>query len=337
MDFARMLLIAAAVGFLSTLANAEATIEPINYRGWDLSYRLSTEAVSLVVVPEIGGRIMEYSLVGENVIWENELEFGRLYPMVHRKWHNYGGYKTWYAPQSRWDEWPDPFLDYGKANAEVFKPAEPGSVGIRIVGAPSLKTGLLIIKEIVMDAQGRVHLAQKFRNISDKVIEWSIWDVTQVKTPCFVVFPVNPKGKFPQGFKDLCEMCKSTGKQWTVVDDLCVVRYLGELGKIGADAPEGWMLWVYGNTYYAKRWKAPDPKATYPDDGCSAEVFTAKDFPYVEMEVLGPLTKIAPGKTVSFVEQWEVTRTYPAVRESSAAIALAKRLRATGKLSSLEP
>jgi hypothetical protein len=43
-----------------------------------------------------------------------------------------------------------------------------------------------------------------------------------------------------------------------------------------------------------------------PDFGCSFETFTNNEF--LEIETLGPLTKVAPGQTVEQVEHWALYR-----------------------------
>ncbi len=49
-----------------------------------------------------------------------------------------------------------------------------------------------------------------------------------------------------------------------------------------------------------------DPSKTYPDFGCSLETFTNNEF--IEIETLGPLTKVDPGKTVENIEHWSLHR-----------------------------
>ena len=49
-------------------------------------------------------------------------------------------------------------------------------------------------------------------------------------------------------------------------------------------------------------------KKTYPDFGCSFETFTNNDF--LEIETLGPLTKVLPGQTVEQVEHWGLYPTW---------------------------
>ena len=50
-----------------------------------------------------------------------------------------------------------------------------------------------------------------------------------------------------------------------------------------------------------KRSKA-DPTKTYPDFGCSFETFTNNEF--LEIETLGPMTRVQPEHMVEQVEQW---------------------------------
>jgi hypothetical protein len=54
---------------------------------------------------------------------------------------------------------------------------------------------------------------------------------------------------------------------------------------------------------FLKQYQA-DPTKTYPDFGCSFETFTNADF--LEVETLGPMTKLEPGKGVSHVENWSL-------------------------------
>ena len=49
-----------------------------------------------------------------------------------------------------------------------------------------------------------------------------------------------------------------------------------------------------------------NPASTYTDFGCSFETFTNDEF--LEMETLGPLTKVQPGQAVEHVERWGLFR-----------------------------
>ena len=62
-------------------SGTRAEVEVVrDYKGWGwTSYVMSNGLVRLAVVPEIGGRVMEYSLGGHNFIYVNPWELGRTY------------------------------------------------------------------------------------------------------------------------------------------------------------------------------------------------------------------------------------------------------------------
>ena len=74
-----------------------------------------------------------------------------------------------------------------------------------------------------------------------------------------------------------------------------------EAQKLGLFNPDTWAAYILNNEVFVKR-SSSDPTKTYPDFGCSFETFTNNDF--LEMETLGPLTKVLPGHTVEQVEHW---------------------------------
>lgn len=300
--------------FLSVAAYSKVTVERIVYCGWQDSYRITAGAYSIVVVPEIGGRIMEYSLESMNALWENVDEFGKTYPIA-KEWHNYGGYKTWVAPQSKWGWPPDPMLDFGKANVEIVENSK-GVPTIKITGAASLKSGVMFTKEVSLTESGEVTLKQRMHNISGDTFLGSIWDVTQVGTPCFVVFPIRKQSRIPGGLAYLMGESKSTG-QFVRNGDLCITRYLGEAGKIGSDSDGPWMIWFKDDLAYVKLFDPMQRGAQYPDGGCSVEVFTSdKEAGYVEMEILGPLVELEPGDSTELTEKWRIFRlTQPVTSE----------------------
>jgi len=64
---------------------------------------------------------------------------------------------------------------------------------------------------------------------------------------------------------------------------------------------QGWAAYVLNGEVFLKRY-GYDPSATYPDYGCNTETFTNADM--LEMETLGPLSKIPAGGSVEHVEHW---------------------------------
>ena len=92
------------------------TVEEISFHGWD-GVRLNNGIIDAVCVPEIGGRLMQFSLGPQDYLFMNRELLGKRFSYEEHagdgtiiNWKNYGGAKTWPAPQG-WDgegQWPGP-------------------------------------------------------------------------------------------------------------------------------------------------------------------------------------------------------------------------------------
>ena len=125
-------------------------------------------------------------------------------------WKNYGGDKTWPAPQG-WDgegQWPgppDPVLDSGRYGFETSQ--GDNSVSVLMSSPPDERSGLRIRREISLgQGSSRLHLDLSFENISQRTIRWSIWDVAQMacrsidgqlNDDCWLYIPTDPNRERP--------------------------------------------------------------------------------------------------------------------------------------------
>jgi hypothetical protein len=73
--------------------------------------------------------------------------------------------------------------------------------------------------------------------------------------------------------------------------------------KVGLFNPKTWAAYLLSGDLFLKSYDA-DPRKTYTDFGCSFETFTSDEF--LEMETLGPTSKVAPGESVTHVEHWSL-------------------------------
>jgi hypothetical protein len=143
-----------SVSGLAGAAGSAVKVDIVDYKGWTGSYEISNGKTKLVVVPQIGGRVMEYSVDGKNVVWQNKDLIGKVVESP-KEWPNYGGYKNWNAPQDLWGFPPDEDLDWNPAKVE------PLADGVRITGRTSRKYGLAFIKEIHLQPESsKVQLKQ---------------------------------------------------------------------------------------------------------------------------------------------------------------------------------
>ncbi len=307
----------------SRLAQAVA----VDYHGWK-AFKLTNGLVTVVVVPAIGGRIMEYKLGSHPFLWVNPAELGETYPSPategERTWHNFGGYKTWPAPETRWGGPPDPLggrLDGGEWTGRIVR--AKGIAEVELVSPEDKNvTGLQIVRNIKLHAgTTRLEVSETFKNISDKPLEWSIWTVTQVpgslspkakfSEQACIYFPLNPQSKSEAGYWLLAEEADKD-QQWEKVanDEIVRVSYQGLGGKIGADSAGGWIAYAddLHEYMFVQRFEV-EAEAEYPDGGATVEVYTNEGSDsYMEMGVLSPLHALQPGEETSFATNWYATR-----------------------------
>ncbi|HVL53051.1 MAG TPA: hypothetical protein VM344_02185 [Vitreimonas sp.] len=75
--------------------------------------------------------------------------------------------------------------------------------------------------------------------------------------------------------------------------------------KAGVRNTRGWAAYVLAGEAFVKEYRFV-AGATYPDMGCNTELFTDPEM--LELESLGPLTRLEPGGHVDHVERWTLAR-----------------------------
>jgi len=270
------------------------------YKGWPGSWLLSNGRVWAAVVPSVG-RVMQFGFVNDaGVLWENPALLGRSMPTAPwDKPGSFGGDKTWPAPQSAWN-WPPP---------DIFD-REPVSVrevagGLVLESGVSPRFGIRTERRIELEpGQPVMRITTTYHKVQGDPVEVSVWVITQVQNPDVLWLPIPADSRFPEGYS----------KQWGAPTQFVVrqgrqlrmTRDPKESHKIGNDADQ--MVWQKGGQ--TLRIESPRiPGATYPDEGCSMEIYTnggAAD--YVELETLGPLKRLAVGESLTAVNVYRLSR-----------------------------
>jgi hypothetical protein len=73
--------------------------------------------------------------------------------------------------------------------------------------------------------------------------------------------------------------------------------------KFGYFNPQGWLGYWLDDVLFVKRFDAL-ADAQYPDHECNSEIYCNDQF--IELESLGPLERVRPGKTLHHSELWEL-------------------------------
>lgn len=301
----------------------------VDRTGPDEVHWLRCGGLELGVVPALGARLLALRWHGRELLYRNErLLDGRLHrtaaeaalPPVDDTmgtWRNYGGDKTWPAPQG-WSgphEWagpPDPVLDSGAWDVDVSRDEE--RVVLDLASAADPRTGLRLRRRFVVDpAVAGFALHLEMQNATDRDVTWSLWNVTQVRggTPSpdgarGLHVGLDPRHEGPP----VVDLLAGTGvPRWErPADDALLVPDQDVVGKIGVPAASGWLAYA-GSGLQLTQTFGVDRTAEYPDGGSRVEAWLehplAAPLPalgglhprerIVECEVLGPRTTLAPG------------------------------------------
>ncbi len=290
------------------------------YKDWD-AWWIERGALALVLVPQVGGRIMGMIWRGRDLAFTNaELE-GRVENVAAvddvraRKrelgFLLWGGDKTWLAPQGRWTE-NVPFidLDSGAYSIEIER-ADANAAVVQMISPICRETGIQITRTVTVRARDEGWtVTHRLDNKSSRTVEWAAWDVSMVRRPAKVFLPKRSNSRHPGGVKTFANEGESEAVRDTVVSDLgniVVVSCTEPLKfKFGADADLGSMLAVLdvedlGLLGYRRHVPTFHPQP-YGHD-CVAEVFNASDYAYLELELHGPVVSLRPGEGFDLIER----------------------------------
>jgi hypothetical protein len=273
------------------------TIETTAYGRWDKAYRLALGDVVMVVVTEVGPRILSLTVGGgPNLLFvDDDLSLSR--GAGEGAWYIYGGHRVWISPESEASYAPD------NTPCSVYFDGDRLDVLGPVDQATRLQRRLSVYAR-----EGRFVVESAVRNAGDTLFLGAAWAITCVVPRGVVTFPWGTGGRWDQKTITYWNRWMDHGSdigsnQWRPGADLFRVYPSGEEGKVGANSPEGWVAQCRRDATFVKsRSWAP---ADYPDGGCSLEVYTCDQF--IELEMLGPNQYIYPASEAVVVEEWTIT------------------------------
>jgi len=313
---------------------------------WD-SIDLRNDLIEVEAVPEIGGRIIQYTLGDYSFFWVNEELVGKAIPASRLgpggEWLNYGGDKVWPAPQGRdneeqWPGPPDAVLDGGPYAAEVTK-KDGQAVAIRMTSEKDKQSGIQFSRVVkIFDGTTHVRIDTTMKNIDTKRRRWGIWTVTQFDTSnrhgdgynenYWAYCPLNPNSMFHRGYNVMIGLVSHLSYKPDYENGMMRVHYDYRVGKIGMDSSAGWVATLDATDGYVFVHRfGYEPGKPYPDNA-SVEFWLngpgelvawgseiekmPDDTPYLmESEVLSPFAALEPGESYTFGHDWYAAKVPP--------------------------
>jgi hypothetical protein len=266
--------------------------------------RLENDYLTLDYLTDRGPRIVRLIPrgLGQNLMAETpEAQLRSPYGPC-RLW---GGHRLWHAPETAGRTYiPD---DGGLTIAPL--PGVAASHGISLTYQEA-HSG--IHKELQLrlapDA-ARVEVIHRLTNTGLWPIELAPWAITQLKVGGRAVLPVSPaadaEGLLPNRLVALWPYSRWDDPRLRLTEAAIEIdaRPMAMPFKIGYLNRDGWLEYHYEGVVFRKRF-APQPDRPHVDFGCNTEAYTHDK--HIELETLGPLTRLAVGEMVEHVEVWEV-------------------------------
>ena len=283
-------------------------MKKITYKGWKNCVLLANKQVELVVITEVGPRIIRFGFKGgDNEFMEFKPQLGK---KGGQKWLIYGGHRLWHAPESM----P---RTYFPDNVPVKVEERKGLV--RFIQTVETTTGIQKEMDISLSSsQARVKVAHRLRNTGPWAVELAPWALSVMAPGGKVIIPLPPRGPHsdpknlpPTSTLTLWSYTDLSDARWVWGSKYFMLQQNPSQPwpqKIGAMVPDGWAAYANRGRLFLKRF-AFQPGKAYPDHGCSVETFTNGQM--LEVESCGPLTSLRPGASVEHVEEWSLYRNVP--------------------------
>jgi hypothetical protein len=297
-------------------------VEKVEYKGWKSNLRLANADAELIVTLDVGPRVISYrTTAGKNVFKEYADQIGK---SGETDWQMRGGHRLWAGPEDLTRTYA---LDNGPVN---YKSLASGS--IRLTQAPDAGYGIQKEIDLTLAPHGsRVTAIHRITNVGDKSTELAPWALTVMATGGVEIIPLPPKRGHPGPPRNarsaadyaadqkliLWPFFDFTDPRWTFGRSYITLRQDPKATgptKIGLAHRGGWVAYLNGGDLFVKRFVFQEGKP-YPDGGVNFETFTNADM--LEVESLGPMTRLNPGEKVELTEEWELFSGVPAVADEA--------------------
>jgi len=279
------------------------------WHGYTNAIELSRGETRVVLCPEAGGRVLEYSLNGFNSMYVDPRE---------RAWRS-GDPPL--SSAGRFDFGPElvvpshPIIWSGAWSSEITGPASA-----RMVSQEDPQSGLQVIRDFHLEGAGSSDQAaslscrQTLVNVSDRTVEYCHWgrSFSPGGGICLI-----PRGETPSRFPAGYVMYEESAILNANNEDP-LIRQRGRFveilapprrPKLGFDSFAGWLGYVMpGDHLFIKRFRANPDRVYNEVAGLTVSVWYPQQREMIELEPIGPRERLAPGEAASFTEHWSLVQ-----------------------------
>lgn len=304
-----------------------AQARTVSYQGWRHSGQLSNGLVRATIVPQVGGRTLEYALGGCNFLFVGEGELGKTHENgAEARYRHFGGQFAQLHPEEKWaslrSSYP-PTLFMGRYEMRLLPP-EAGKAAVELTSAPDPATGTRLVRRVeLFPGSTRLRITDTLTNVRTVAQEWGIQAMLQLKgvpTPSGVLrpddrpdgatalyVPLNPKSRFKGGVQSVGGAPPGRGgaETWSTAElpGLLTLHYRREFGKAVVDPSLPWVAFVDSRSA-----QAFVQSCSVPEKAILSAAGGIAPYPFVEVQCLGKVARLAPGESTSVVQDWYAAR-----------------------------
>ncbi len=284
---------------LPTLFAGEGA-EVVNYYGYDDCIRLGNGEVTVMLCPAAGGRVLEYSRDGKNVLY---------LPLGDEGWRYSAEAQGGSMNAGRFDIGPEKMVKRGKVL--WMGPWEGEVVGDRSAKLTSQfdsESGARLVRVFELERSGsRLLCTQTIINESERPVSLCHWSRTFAVGGGIAVVPRSPLGRFPNGYTMYAGgamLMAPNDPNIDVTDEAIVVSAAPQYPKLGFDSHAGWLAYLAPtDQLFVKRFRTY-PERAYNEFAALTISVWYPDKDMVELEPIGPAENLDPGEQASFTEEW---------------------------------
>ena len=295
--------------FLSTLilnqAYAQKTPEGtawVSSHGYSNCVKLYNKNITVILEPNCGGRVLEYNLNGQNLLYIDPKQNGWTYTPGERIIGPCAG---------RFDIGPEMLVPrrndlwVGKWTAEIIGPR-----AARLTSVKDKSTGVQLIREFRLDRDSS-HLSctQTIANISDSTKQYNHWSRTFAVGGGVCLVPLSEGSRFPLGYiyygpGSILNYLHKEHPNIKVRDGFLELTKAPPEKKFGIDSYAGWLGYITpGNLLFVKKFPVY-PDRVYGEVAAYTISIWYNEDVNCELEPIGPRETLEPGESASFTEEW---------------------------------
>jgi len=222
-----------------------------------------------------------------------------------------GGHRLWHAPEAM----P---RTYAPDTGELKITDLPHGVILETSTEPGTGIRKRIEIQLAPDSPSAT-LTHTLINDGLWVVELAPWAITQFQLGGTVILPmpvgnVDAAGLLPNRNLSFWSYTRIDDPRLSLRDDYILFKADAlPAFKMGYFNPHGWLAYYVDGTLFRKTFAA-ETSTRYPDNNSNAEIYCNEQF--VELESLGALTTLLPGKEITHTETWELFNELGALTET---------------------